>query len=127
MIKSELVQRIASQNPHLYQRDVENIVNAILGEIIAAMARGDRERDEDDRQGDQDKRSDDLLDHAAVFATRSRPDAVPAFRDRALCRRAIKPLAHFLAGLEERHRLLADRDMSTGARIASGAGRPVLH
>ena len=34
MIKSELVQRIASQNPHLYQRDVENIVNAILGEII---------------------------------------------------------------------------------------------
>jgi integration host factor subunit beta len=42
MIKSELVQRIASQNPHLYQRDVENIVNAILGEIVTAMARGDR-------------------------------------------------------------------------------------
>jgi integration host factor subunit beta len=42
MIKSELVQKIATQNPHLYQRDVENIVNAILGEIIAAMARGDR-------------------------------------------------------------------------------------
>ena len=32
----------AAQNPHLYQRDVENIVNAILGEIIAALARGDR-------------------------------------------------------------------------------------
>jgi|SRR5262245_54112307 len=42
MIKSELVQRVATQNPHLYQRDVENIVNAILGEIIAALARGDR-------------------------------------------------------------------------------------
>ena len=42
MIKSELVQHISTQNPHLYQRDVENIVNAILGEIIAAMARGDR-------------------------------------------------------------------------------------
>jgi integration host factor subunit beta len=42
MIKSELVQRISLQNPHLYQRDVENIVNAILDEIIAAMARGDR-------------------------------------------------------------------------------------
>ena len=40
MIKSELVQRIASQNPHLYQRDVENIVNAILGEITSAMAQG---------------------------------------------------------------------------------------
>src|SRR5580698_8626743 len=42
MIKSELVQRISGQNPHLYQRDVEKIVNAILGEITAAMARGDR-------------------------------------------------------------------------------------
>ena len=42
MIKSELVAHISSQNPHLYQRDVENIVNAILNEIIAAMARGDR-------------------------------------------------------------------------------------
>jgi len=42
MIKSELVQRISTQNPHLYQRDVENIVNAILGEIVAALARGDR-------------------------------------------------------------------------------------
>jgi integration host factor subunit beta len=42
MIKSELVQRIAAQNPHLYQRDVENIVNAILGEVTAAMSKGDR-------------------------------------------------------------------------------------
>jgi integration host factor subunit beta len=42
MIKSELVQRIAEQNPHLYQRDIENIVNAVLGEITAALARGDR-------------------------------------------------------------------------------------
>jgi integration host factor subunit beta len=42
MIKSELVLRIAEQNPHLYQRDVENIVNAILDEITRALARGDR-------------------------------------------------------------------------------------
>ena len=42
MIKSELVQHISTANPHLYQRDVENIVNAILNEIVAAMARGDR-------------------------------------------------------------------------------------
>lgn len=42
MIKSELVQRIAERNPHLYQRDVEKIVNAILNEIVAAMGRGDR-------------------------------------------------------------------------------------
>ncbi len=42
MIKSELVQTIAEQNPQLYQRDVENIVNAILDEIVKALARGDR-------------------------------------------------------------------------------------
>jgi len=42
MIKSQLVQRIAAANPHLYQHDVEMIVNAILEEITAALARGDR-------------------------------------------------------------------------------------
>jgi len=42
MIKSELVQRIAERNPHLYLRDVEKIVNAILNEIADALARGDR-------------------------------------------------------------------------------------
>lgn len=42
MIKSELVQRIAAANPHLYQRDVELIVNTILDEIGEALARGDR-------------------------------------------------------------------------------------
>jgi integration host factor subunit beta len=42
MIKSELVQRIADRNPHLYLRDVEKIVNAIFDEITAALARGDR-------------------------------------------------------------------------------------
>jgi integration host factor subunit beta len=42
MIKSELVARVATANPHLYQRDVENIINAILDEITGALARGDR-------------------------------------------------------------------------------------
>ncbi len=42
VIKSELVQRIAERNPHLYLRDVENIVNAILDEITHALSRGDR-------------------------------------------------------------------------------------
>ncbi len=42
MIKSELIQKIAAANPHLFQRDVERIVNVILEEIIAALARGDR-------------------------------------------------------------------------------------
>ena len=42
MIKSELVQKVAEANPHLYQRDVENIVEAILDEVTFALARGDR-------------------------------------------------------------------------------------
>jgi len=42
MIKSELVQKIADQYPELYQRDAENVVNAILEEIVDALARGDR-------------------------------------------------------------------------------------
>ncbi|PHQ84628.1 MAG: integration host factor subunit beta [Thalassobium sp.] len=42
MIRSELIQRIADENPHLYQRDVENIVNTIFDEVIEAMATGDR-------------------------------------------------------------------------------------
>ncbi|WP_026791564.1 integration host factor subunit beta [Pleomorphomonas oryzae] len=42
MIKSELVARIAAQNPHLYQRDIENIVNTILGTVVDAMKSGDR-------------------------------------------------------------------------------------
>ena len=42
MIKSELIQRIADENPHLFQRDVEKIVSTIFDEITAALARGDR-------------------------------------------------------------------------------------
>ena len=42
LIRSELVQKIADENPHLYQRDVERIVNTIFEEIIEAMSRGDR-------------------------------------------------------------------------------------
>jgi integration host factor subunit beta len=42
MIRSELIQKIADENPHLYQRDVERIVNTFFEEIINAMANGDR-------------------------------------------------------------------------------------
>jgi len=42
MIKSELVQQIAAENPHLYQRDVERIVSTVFDEITETLARGDR-------------------------------------------------------------------------------------
>src|SRR6516164_1101417 len=42
MLKSELLKRISAQNPHLYDRDIEKVVNAILDEMVEALRRGDR-------------------------------------------------------------------------------------
>src|SRR3954447_18146370 len=42
MIRSELVTRLAAQNPHLYEKDCEAVVNVILGKISDALAVGDR-------------------------------------------------------------------------------------
>ena len=42
MIKSDLVAQIAAHNPHLYNRDVEKVVNAILTQIVSAMTQGNR-------------------------------------------------------------------------------------
>jgi integration host factor subunit beta len=42
MIKSELIEKIAAKNPHLYHRDVERIINTVLDEVIRSLANGDR-------------------------------------------------------------------------------------
>jgi integration host factor subunit beta len=42
MTKSELIQRLADMNPHLYLRDVEKIVETVFDEISDALSRGDR-------------------------------------------------------------------------------------
>ena len=42
MIKSELIARLVDANPHLYQRDVERIVNTIFEEITNTLAEGNR-------------------------------------------------------------------------------------
>ncbi|HJN20772.1 MAG: integration host factor subunit beta [Alphaproteobacteria bacterium] len=42
MTKSELIQAMTQDNPHLYHRDVERIVSTVFGEISDALARGDR-------------------------------------------------------------------------------------
>lgn len=42
MIRSELIQKISDENPHLYQRDVDRIVSTIFDEITEAMANGNR-------------------------------------------------------------------------------------
>ncbi|MGI3209598.1 integration host factor subunit beta [Roseovarius tibetensis] len=42
MIRSELIQKIAEENPHLVQQDVARIVNTIFSEITEALANGNR-------------------------------------------------------------------------------------
>ena len=42
MIRSELVVRIAEQNPHLFARDVEAVVDTIFDAVTAALAEGNR-------------------------------------------------------------------------------------
>ena len=42
MTKSELIQKLAERNPHLFLRDVEKIVETVFDEISDALADGDR-------------------------------------------------------------------------------------
>jgi integration host factor subunit beta len=42
VIKSELIQRLTEENPHLYHRDVERIVSSLFEEIAVALSNGDR-------------------------------------------------------------------------------------
>src|SRR3954451_2024666 len=65
----------------------------------------------------------------ALLAQRADSGLVPPVR-KSLCAGfgivAVQPLAHFLAGLEERHALLVDRNMGAGARIAARTCRTML-
>lgn len=42
MLKSQLIDKLAGEYPHLRHEDVEKVVNVILEEIGGALARGDR-------------------------------------------------------------------------------------
>jgi integration host factor subunit beta len=42
MLKSGLARRLSEQNPRLYAKDLEKVVDAIFEEIERALARGDR-------------------------------------------------------------------------------------
>ncbi|MCK1626304.1 integration host factor subunit beta [Bradyrhizobium sp. 160] len=99
MIRSELVERIAGRNPRLYQRDVENIVNAILGEIVAALARGDRVE----------------LRGFGVFSAKQRRARISRNpRTGALVPVDEKRLPHFKASKEMHERLNSDAGLKAG-------------
>lgn len=42
MTKSELIQKLAERNPHLFLRDIEKIVDTVFDEISEALVDGDR-------------------------------------------------------------------------------------
>ncbi len=42
MTKSELIQKLAERNPHLFLRDIEKIVDTVFDEISGALADGNR-------------------------------------------------------------------------------------
>ena len=42
MLRSELIARLAEENPNLKAREIEKIVDVIFDEIAAALERGDR-------------------------------------------------------------------------------------
>lgn len=42
MTKSELIQKLAERNPHLFLRDVEKIVDTVFNEITDTLADGNR-------------------------------------------------------------------------------------
>ena len=42
MIKSELIAKLATENPHLTQKDVERVISVILDEMIEALVGGGR-------------------------------------------------------------------------------------
>ena len=42
MIKSELIAKLAAENPHLTRADVERVVNTLLESITGALERGGR-------------------------------------------------------------------------------------
>jgi integration host factor subunit beta len=42
MIKSELIAKLATENPHLTQKDVERVISVILDQMIDALVGGGR-------------------------------------------------------------------------------------
>jgi len=100
MIKSELIQRLARANPHLYQRDVERIVGTIFEEIAQALSRGDRV---------------ELRDFGA-FSVRTRPARIgrnPRTGEPVAV--AAKAVPFFKTGKELRERLNRQPPADTGA------------
>jgi integration host factor subunit beta len=93
MIKSELIAKLANENPHLTQRDVERVVAVILDRMTEALERGGRVE----------------LRGFGAFSVRSRP-ARSGRNPRTGAAVAVKAkhVPFFKSGKELRERLNAD-------------------
>lgn len=93
MIKSELIDRLAAENPHLTQKDVEKIVGVILDQMTDALTEGGRVE----------------LRGFGAFSVRSRPARLGRNpRTGEAVRVPAKSVPFFKSGKELRERLNAD-------------------
>jgi integration host factor subunit beta len=93
MIKSELIAKLANENPHLTQRDVERVVGVIFDRMTEALAGGGRVE----------------LRGFGAFSVRSRPARTGRNpRTGAAVRVKAKHVPFFKSGKELRERLNAD-------------------
>ena len=93
MIKSELIAKLAAENPHLTQRDIERVVGVIFGRMTNALAGGGRVE----------------LRGFGAFSVRSRPSRAgrnPRTGDPVPVK--AKHVPFFKSGKELRERLNAD-------------------
>src|ERR1700744_3490964 len=100
MIKSELIQALAHENPHLTQRDIERVVGVILERMINALEQGGRVE----------------LRGFGAFSVRSRPARAgrnPRTGETVEVR--AKHVPFFKSGKELRERLNADEALSQKA------------
>jgi integration host factor subunit beta len=101
MIKSELVQKLADENPNLFHRDIERIVSIIFQEIADSLARGERVE----------------LRGFGAFSVKNRPARVGRNpRSGEPVRIAEKYSPFFKAGKELRDRLNGEGQYTPGAR-----------
>jgi integration host factor subunit beta len=93
MIKSELIAKLAAENPHLTQRDIERVVGVVFGRMTESLARGGRVE----------------LRGFGAFSVRSRPSRAgrnPRTGDPVPVK--AKHVPFFKSGKELRERLNAD-------------------
>jgi len=95
MIKSELIAKLADENPHLTQKDVERVVGVILDRVTEAMVDGGRVE----------------LRGFGAFSVRSRPARAGRNpRTGAAVEVKAKAVPFFKSGKELRERLNASGD-----------------